>query len=103
LVHSQGLIEHFQGKDFKRLINNHLKFVKKGGYLLLFYPTRQGLYPVIRWLAELVGKWIFTDEVPLRKDKVMKVIGRKADLVASTLAVPYSLTEEGILLRKIDL
>ncbi|MFA5405771.1 MAG: class I SAM-dependent methyltransferase [Candidatus Nanoarchaeia archaeon] len=100
LVHSQGLIEHFQGKALVKVINKHLALVKKGGYLVLFYPTKQGLYSFIRRLAELTNNWIFSDEVPLSKPEVMKIIDNKASLVDSTLMMPYFLTEEGLILKK---
>lgn len=100
LVHSQGLIEHFQGDKFKQVINAHLRLLKKGGYLVVFYPTSKFLYPFVRRLMSLFNKWIFSDEVPLTKDEVIRAVGGKATFISSVIVTPYALTEEGLLFCK---
>jgi len=103
LVHSQGLIEHFQGRNLNKIISVHTNFVKKGGYLLLFYPTPTLTYKVIRKVGELLKLWIFSDEVPLRSEYVKKLVEKKGfRLVNSTRILKYTITEDGLLFKKIS-
>jgi len=100
LVHSQGLIEHFQGNDLKRILKVHSNLVKKNGLIIIFYPTKTFMYLVAKKFMELVGKWIFSDEVPLKKEQVINLMGKSVKLIDSVKVLPYWLTEEGVLLRK---
>ncbi len=102
LVHSQGLIEHFQGSNLNRIISVHANYVKKGGYLLLFYPTPTITYKAIRKVAELLKLWIFSDEVPLKSEYVKNLVEKKGfRLVNSTRILKYTITEDGLLFKKI--
>ena len=102
LVHSQGLIEHFQGNDLDKVIRIHANYVKKGGYLLLFYPTPTITYKAIRKVAELLRIWIFSDEVPLKSDYVKNLVEKKGfRLVKSTRILKHTITEDGLLFKKI--
>jgi cyclopropane fatty-acyl-phospholipid synthase-like methyltransferase len=103
LVHSQGLIEHFQGSNLNKIISIHANYVKKGGYLLLFYPTPTITYKVIRKVAELLKLWIFFDEVPLKSEYVKSLVEKKGfKLVNSTRILKYTITEDGLLFKKIS-
>ncbi len=63
LVHSQGVIEHF---DNEKIITLHASFVKKGGYLLVLAPRQSFAYWVSRVLIERIyGKWPFGYEFPV--------------------------------------
>ena len=102
LVHSQGLIEHFQGRDLDKIIRVHANYVKKGGYLLLFYPTPTITYKAIRKVAELLKLWIFSDEVPLKSEYVKNLVEKNGfRLVSSTRILKHTITEEGLLFKKI--
>ncbi len=102
LVHSQGLIEHFQGTDLDKIIRIHANYVKKGGYLLLFYPTPTITYKAIRQVAELLRIWIFSDEIPLKSEYVKNLVEKKGfRLVNSTRILKYTITEDGLLFKKI--
>ncbi len=102
LVHSQGLIEHFQGSNLNKIISIHANYVKKGGYLLLFYPTPTITYKAIRKVAELLKLWIFSDEVPLKSDYVKNLVEKKGfRLVNSTRILKHTITEDGLLFKKI--
>jgi cyclopropane fatty-acyl-phospholipid synthase-like methyltransferase len=102
LVHSQGLIEHFQGTDLDKIIRIHANYVKKGGYLLLFYPTPTITYKAIRKVAELLRIWIFSDEIPLKSEYVKNLVEKKGfRLVNSTRILKYTITEDGLLFKKI--
>jgi cyclopropane fatty-acyl-phospholipid synthase-like methyltransferase len=102
LVHSQGLIEHFQGSNLNKIIRIHANYVKKGGYLLLFYPTPTITYKAIRKVAELLKLWIFSDEVPLKSEYVKNLVEKKGfKLVNSTRILKHTITEDGLLFKKI--
>jgi len=102
LVHSQGLIEHFQGSNLNKIIRVHANYVKKGGYLLLFYPTPTRTYNAIRKVAELLKLWIFSDEVPLKSEYVKNLVEKNGfRLVSSTRILKYTITEDGLLFKKI--
>jgi len=100
LVHSQGLIEHFQGSDLKRILKVHSSLVKKNGLIVIFYPFKTFMYLVAKNVMKLTGKWIFSDEVPLKKEQVIDIMDKSVKLIDSVKVMPYWLTEEGVLLRK---
>ena len=102
LVHSQGLIEHFQGSNLNKIIRIHANYVKKGGYLLLFYPTPTITYKAIRKVAELLKLWIFSDEVPLKSEYVKNLVEKNGfRLVSSTRILKHTITEDGLLFKKL--
>jgi hypothetical protein len=74
VVFSVGLIEHFTPGDTRKAITAHLDALKKGGILILGFPTPTILYRVARKLSELLGLWIFHDERPLSIDEVKESI-----------------------------
>ena len=45
--------------------------LKKGGILILGFPTPTFLYKITRKTSELLGLWIFHDERPLSIDEVL--------------------------------
>jgi len=72
LVHSQGLIEHF---ELDKIIKRHADFVKKGGYVLIIAPRDSLMYRFMRKIIEkLYDGWPFGFEVPVNSEKVRKVI-----------------------------
>ena len=72
LVHSQGLIEHF---ELDKIIKRHADFVKKGGYVLIIAPRDSFMYSLTRKIIEkLYDGWPFGFEVPVNSEKVRKVI-----------------------------
>ncbi len=102
LVHSQGLIEHFQGSDLKTLIDIHIKHAKKGGYIVIFYPTPSFVYRFLRKGLEIFNAWIFTDEVPLKKEQLLPLINKnKIEVLNIMKILKLYFTEEGLLLKKI--
>ncbi len=74
LVYSIGLIEHFNIKGTKKAILKHIEATKKGGYILLSFPTPTLQYKLVRFLLELIGLWEFADERPLKIDEVLKTL-----------------------------
>lgn len=101
LVHSGGVIEHFGVSGRQRLLGIHAALTKPGGYCIIFVPTPKLGYRFNRRLYELIGKWPYTDEVPLTEETLVH------DLEASGLEVlqkviiwRFHLTEIGIIARK---
>ena len=73
IVHSQGLIEHFP--DQSKIINEHFRLAKRGGYVLILAPRPSVFYRTARKTYELFkGEWIFGYENPLHTDKVIKLM-----------------------------
>ncbi|MDD5054201.1 MAG: class I SAM-dependent methyltransferase [Candidatus Nanoarchaeia archaeon] len=101
LVHSQGVIEHFEDKKRKDLLKLHFNSTKKGGYCVIYSPTPTFFYNLLRKIMEALKIWIFHDEVPLKKEKIIKEM---EELGAKTLKHNYvwrfSLAEVGIIFKK---
>ncbi|MDD5417930.1 MAG: class I SAM-dependent methyltransferase [Candidatus Nanoarchaeia archaeon] len=101
LVHSQGLIEHFDSEKQQELVNIHSNLTRKGGYVIIFVPTPTKMYNASRKIAEKTGKWIFTDEVPMTKEQLIE-IGRKAGLeYIADAKTKFTFTEAGVLFKKL--
>lgn len=64
-VYSVGLVEHFGGEERKRVIENHFKLCKRGGYVLITAPTPTWKYNFVRKCMEMVHIWRFFDERPV--------------------------------------
>ncbi len=102
LVHSQGVIEHFEPDLRKNLLSKHFHSTKKEGYCIIFFPVPSITYFLVRKFFEIIKRWKFPDEVPLDKQLVINEIeslGFKT--LASTVFWPYLLTEYGYLFKKI--
>ena len=101
IVHSQGVIEHFERVERLELLKKHFDATKKGGFCIIYAPIPTGYYIFFRKLAEILNTWKYTDEVPLDKTTIieeMEAIG------FTTLNIDYFwkffLTEVGILFKK---
>ncbi|MCP5050840.1 MAG: class I SAM-dependent methyltransferase, partial [bacterium] len=51
IVFSVGLIEHFSVEDTRKAVQAHLQVLKKGGILILAFPTPTWLYRVARKIS----------------------------------------------------
>lgn len=49
LVHSTGLIEHFSEESIDKLIGEHVRVLKKGGYAYILVPNFYGPYILNLW------------------------------------------------------
>jgi len=73
LVHSQGLIEHFE--DIEQVIKKHLEICKKKGYVILNAPRNSFAYKIARCIIETIfGKWPYGYEVPVNTKKVKTIL-----------------------------
>lgn len=100
LVYSIGLIEHFNVKDTKKAILKHIEATKKGGYILLSFPTPTLQYRVVRFGLELLGLWGFPDERPLDIDEVLKVLKRFSKIEDVRINRKLLATQAVVLARK---
>ncbi|MDO8537764.1 MAG: class I SAM-dependent methyltransferase [archaeon] len=72
LVHSQGLIEHFDPAD--KIIQKHIDLTKKNGFVLILAPRNSFAYKAVRKVIEFFyGKWPFGFEKPVPKEYVEKI------------------------------
>ena len=101
IVHSQGVIEHFEPKKRYDLLKKHYDSTKTGGYCIVYSPTPSKPYRFFRKIGEIFGAWEFTDEVPLEEKtitKEMKSLGFTP--IKSNVFWKYFLTEVGIIFKK---
>jgi hypothetical protein len=100
VVFSVGLIEHFSVEDTRKAVLSHFQAVKKGGLLILGFPTPTFLYRITRKISELLGLWIFHDERPLKVDEVMETVDQHGDLLEKKIIWPIFLTQAMLVIRK---
>lgn len=99
-VISIGLIEHFDVENTRKAIEAHFSYCKPGGLVLLTFPTPTLLYRSIRKGAEMVGRWSFPDERPLRFDEVLKTAKRHGDILHQSINWKIGLTQGILLVRR---
>lgn len=75
LVHSEGLVEHFTGRERQEIVDIHARAVRKGGRVLIIVPHRKcPPYRIGKFLAEKAGTWIYENEHPYtRKELVQRM------------------------------
>ncbi len=71
LVHSAGLVEHFEGEAQERVFRLHAQLTKPGGYCIIYAPTPTSSYKFLRKFAEVSGLWRYPDETPLTKEELV--------------------------------
>jgi putative flippase GtrA len=101
VVMSVGLIEHFSPAQTRAAIENHFRFCKQGGLVILSYPTPTVLYRVARWLAEAARAWRFPDERPLRAREVDGVASQHGTLLYDRILWPLVFTQRVMVFRKL--
>lgn len=101
LVHSAGLVEHFETADRNRLLRVHANHTRPGGYCIVYAPTPTRSYRFWRRLAEGMNVWLYTDEVPLEEGLLVREI-REAGLGVVTTNHFWRgfLTEVGVIAQK---
>ncbi|MFQ5986277.1 MAG: class I SAM-dependent methyltransferase [Thermoplasmata archaeon] len=79
LVHSAGLVEHFEPEERRRLLELHADRTRPGGYCIVYAPTPTRSYRFWRRMAERMNVWFFKDEVPLPEEVLVREV-REAGL-----------------------
>ncbi|MCI8881345.1 MAG: class I SAM-dependent methyltransferase [Clostridiaceae bacterium] len=74
LVYSIGLIEHFKPKERERVIQAHFSLCRKGGGVLISFPTPTLKYRFWRKVLEVMHLWQFYDEMPLQYGDVENIL-----------------------------
>jgi cyclopropane fatty-acyl-phospholipid synthase-like methyltransferase len=92
VVLSVGLIEHFTPGGTRTAIENHFRYCKPGGLVILSYPTPTPLYRVARSIAEFFQAWRFPDERPLGRGEVHETAVRYGALVEDRILWPLVFT-----------
>jgi ubiquinone/menaquinone biosynthesis C-methylase UbiE len=66
IVHSEGLIEHFNGKDRMLVFKKHRDFCRTGGFIIIFVPYKSFQYSFFKFVYrkhyKRVWEEIFTKE-----------------------------------------
>jgi hypothetical protein len=97
---SVGLIEHFDRADTRRVLTSHFELVRRGGAVVVSYPTPTWLYRITRRLLEGVRLWRFPDERALTFAEVQSAVGTLGEVVSRRLVWPLVLTQEMVVFRK---
>lgn len=97
---SVGLIEHFEDNQIKNAIDRHFEYVDKGGIVLITFPTPTIKYRLIRKIMEVIKKWQFWDETPLKFDDVKDVLTKRADILYKFINRRLFLTQYVVILKK---
>lgn len=100
LVYSIGLIEHFSIEGTRKCIKRHVEVVNSGGYVLLSFPTPTLQYRVVRFGLELLGKWRFSDERPLKIDEVVKELSKYGKIQKTIVNYKLLATQAVVLFQK---
>ncbi|MGH9627188.1 MAG: SAM-dependent methyltransferase, partial [Bryobacteraceae bacterium] len=100
VVMSVGLIEHFTPGGTRTAIENHFRYCKPGGLVILSYPTPTLLYRAARRLAELFRAWRFPDERPLSVREVQDTAACYGALLEDRILWPLVFTQRMMAFRK---
>lgn len=99
-VFSIGLIEHFRGDDIMTIIDKHYQYCRKGGMVLIAFPTPTKRYIFTRRCMELVGAWQFYDEKPIRYNELRKIFEDRSVIKANFINKKQPLTQRVVITIK---
>jgi ubiquinone/menaquinone biosynthesis C-methylase UbiE len=57
IVFHQGLLEHFRKPEADKLVDENIRVLKRGGFLLIDVPQRYHIYTVLKHILIAVGRW----------------------------------------------
>lgn len=84
LVHSAGVIEHFDPKQQFKLVKLHANLLLPGGYCVIFVPTPTFSYRIVRKIYEILGLWKYTDEIPITELELVEIMQKAGLKVLAT-------------------
>jgi ubiquinone/menaquinone biosynthesis C-methylase UbiE len=96
LVHSEGLCEHFYGKDREKIFKTHADFCKENGFVIIFVPYKCISYYLNKKILMIRNKWIWDEEPFSKKELYALCEQNNLEVLKKTRA----LTQIGILARK---
>lgn len=79
VVFHQGLLEHFRPKDASLLLQENIRVLKKGGYLLVDVPQRYHIYTLIKHFLIAINKWFAGWEREFSHSELQKLLVEKFD------------------------
>jgi len=98
IVHSQGLLEHYNLEQRRKLVNLHRGLLAEEGVSIIIVPTPSLGYRLWRGFMEMLHLWIYTDEIATPRAEF------SADLEHCGLEIlkmkRYHLTELGALCKR---
>lgn len=77
LVHSEGIVEHFRGREQEELFRIHKEMSRR--YVMIFTPRPSFVYKRARRFWELTNRWLYPDERPMTSEEIT-VLGKKVGL-----------------------
>jgi SAM-dependent methyltransferase len=103
LVHSGGVIEHFEPEKQFQLAKIHADLLAPGGYCIIFVPSPTPVYRFVRKIIELLHLWNYTDEIPMTESELIEMVEKTGlRVLASTYFWKhYWLSEVGVIAKKI--
>ncbi len=76
IVHSHGLLEHFERREQQIVFLNHVNHLKTNGLLICWVPTPDWTYRINRWYLENTNQWIFGFEQPIPPNEFIEIFER---------------------------
>jgi len=98
LVHSEGLLEHFENGERNAALARHVEACRPGGYILVLVPIRSLQYRVTRAFLRASGQWVWK-ETPFTRQELLAALCEHGLEVIAMHHSPV-LHEAGVLARK---
>ena len=100
IVFSAGVIEHFVPEDTARVVDVHFQLVKRGGLVLISFPTPTRVYWLYRRMLERLGMFPPLFERPIGEQEIEPVLARSGTLLEMFKIWRTGLTQLVTLSRK---
>jgi len=101
-VFSFGLIEHFDVSDTAKIIKRHFDLVREDGLVYISFPTPTILYKCVRFFLEVINKWVFHDERPLKFSEVLDTVSECGEVLDMKVNHRLGLSQGIVIARKRD-
>lgn len=77
IVHSEGVVEHFLGKQRQGVVDRHAAATRRGGRVVIIVPqVGSFFYRTGKFMAELTGSWIHGKEYPYGRRELVRRLSR---------------------------
>jgi len=100
IVHSEGLLEHFQGKE-RLALRVHSEYCKPNGFVLVFAVYDSLRYRAGRAILNMLDKWDYYDEIPFTESELSYLLNKANLCVVREIESPL-IHEIGMLMRRKD-
>jgi len=99
LVFSIGLVEHFDPEQTRKAVLAHFDASRKGGLVIISFPTPTLLYLAARSIIEALGMWKFPDERPLQREEVVSAVRERGEVAFEKTLWPLVPTQHIVVAR----